>query len=304
MISDFSHILEPGMHRQKLQEYYASICAPCGGLCCAFNSSPVSSEVSLKVNLLDEYLVILAKALALHQRFRVRFVQNMRLLLARFRQAGFEAEEGEMERDPLHSAVQALFDVAVQIEDYNRKTREEGGKPYSHCLFLNPDRGCIMEEYRPYHCITAFRNCFAGLDLHLFINGAIRQATGVSLLAYTSASLAMGRRGVLPMVLIGADRQTRRGMEELFSQRSLPAAGRLSHHQLALLADFITYPFTEMPRELKGVIGEDGFYFMGRVKDPPPVVFVEEIYPGPAPDDFRFGLDYVQCFRVSSVVDG
>lgn len=306
MPEDFSVLFNKNEARARTEAYTGSICSNCGGLCCAYNTSPISHTFSVSVNLDDESIVNLKKALLLHGDFKKRFENSFRLLMEHFHKKGFGRDiplTQDSQKFSVETVVQALWKVDREIDQFNQNLYQsdplnQKGLAYSDCLFLIPGTGCILEEYRPYTCITSFRKCFGALDLNDFVEGNIHQAEEERLLSFLRADLEIDRERFTPVIIIGAGEDFISKVRTVMAEKKTVEIPPLSPYQLTLLADFICLPFLKTPEPLKDFINRDDFYFFGKIKDSPPVTFVRDLTEGPSGDDYGFGMDYVRVFRV------
>lgn len=306
MHPDFSKEFQSNQYRIKTGQYCGKICARCGGMCCAFNTSPISNQFSLPINFEDDNVIVGKKMFHLHEDFRKKFVDNMKKLMAHFEKKGFGkglVKDLEKSGFDYETCMKILWVIEGEITRYNYKVYEKDpyndeGKIYNDCLFLIPGQGCIMEQYRPFTCITAFRKCFPSLDLFNFTLGNVHKITENRLYEYVKANLKINSQGFVPALIIGAPPQLQNALAELFIEVKTSQIDELSIHQLALLADFITYPFRKLHKSLNKALNKEEFYIAKRIKDPPPFTFINRIYEGEKSFDFSFGMDYVQCFEV------
>lgn len=304
---DFSDILKPGEANKAVAEYYARVCSRCGGLCCSFNTSPVMCEFSLAANLEDENIIILKKALILHADFKNRFHKNITASIKYFQRLGIGKKALSLLREKKFSLpviVQIYRLLDRQIKQYNKKVYrvdryDMRGRAYSDCLFLIPGKGCIMEEYRPYTCKTAFRKCFPLLKLSDYVQANTLTAAPGRLYEYIKSCYQIDPEIALPRIIVGAKSELKKKLSRLLKDHKPATFKKLSYYQLAQLADFISFPFMKVPRCMDDLIDYERFYIMGNIKDPPPLILVDEIYPGTQSKDFDFGLDYVQLFKVA-----
>ncbi|MFP4498736.1 MAG: hypothetical protein ACLFQV_11035, partial [Vulcanimicrobiota bacterium] len=169
---------------------------------------------------------------------------------------------------------------------------------YSDCLFLIPGQGCILEEFRPHVCVTAFRNCFKQLQLYDFVDANIFEVNEEDLYKYFRADFEISRKVTRPKIVIGASENFRKKTEKYFPNRGLGHIEELSYYELALLADFIVLPFSTLPGDMQGKINRAEFYLFNKIKDSPPVTFIEKLERGTSNNKFDFGLDYCQLFKI------
>jgi len=305
-MKDFSDILARNESSKKLGEYFAKICGKCGGMCCSYNISPISNYMPLSFVMSDENIIVLRKALILHRDFRKRFFRNLRSSLAYFRKRGFgKGLYNYIKRNKfsLLSIVKAYRRMCRRIDVHNEQvTREDiydlEGRGINDCILLIPGRGCILEEYRPYTCVIAFRKCFRKLDLFDFVKSSILYANEKMLMEYLWHDFRLGEEA-RPKIIIGASNGFKKRVSKFTPEKRPAHFDELSYYQLTRLADFIVLPFHKIPDCMKGLIDIDIFYLMRSVKDPPLLTFVDRLYPGDRDNSFEFGLDYTQLFEIS-----
>ena len=305
-MKDFSELFTSNESSKKLSQYFSSVCGKCKGMCCTYNMSPVDHNYSLKNNLTDDTVIILKKALILSKDYRKRFFTNVSRSLRYFEKKGYGKgllDYVKRNKYSLKTIFKAYRLINEKIERYNEEAEKayaSGGDydPINDCLFLIPGWGCIMEEYRPYTCITAFRKCFKKLDLFDFVESKINDIKNPELLGqYLKEDFRIDEH-TLPKIIIGASHEQKKTILKLIRGKKTTSTGELTYKQLALLADFITFPFMKPPECLKGMINQAVFYIFKKIKDPPPITFVESITPGEKDDSFEFGLDFVQVFKI------
>ncbi len=305
MASDYSDLFKPNESKKRLSQYAWDICNKCGGMCCAYNTSPISHDFSLSANMEDINLIQLKKALALHGDFKKRFQNNIMALLEHFNKKGFGRGMADFVRNhdfSLEAVVQALWKVDREIDNYNRVIIKQApanqkSDIYSDCLLLLPDYGCVLEEYRPYTCKTAFRKCFTHLSLEDYILSNIHRGPAETIYQYLKESLDIDRERTVPVFIISSDQDFTRRVRELYNGLRQTHVPGLTYYQLALLGDFTSLPFIGVPGEIKHLIRRQDYYFQDKVKDPPVMTIIDAVKPGEGGDDYTFGLEYVICFE-------
>jgi len=308
IIRDFSHLFVPDSTKIKIAEYYASVCSRCGGMCCSYNTSPIHAEFSLPTNMMDENIVILKKGLILHKDFRRRFFRNIRKSFFHLETKGFGKgllQYIDKNKFSLKAIVKAYMRVDREINDYNRRMYEKdpldmAGRVISDCFLLIPGKGCVLEEYRPFTCKTAFRKCFAELNLFEYVEANTFRVNEKDLFDYIRADLIIDEDSTLPKIIIGASDLMKENISKLKPDETPAFFRRLSYFQLANLADYVAIPYLKMKACLKDIIKPSisAFFPYEGVKVAPHLVFIDEIYPGDPDNSFDFGLDYAQLFRV------
>ncbi|MCE1246698.1 MAG: hypothetical protein LWY06_08645 [Firmicutes bacterium] len=305
-LPDFSHLFKDNETRIHLRKYYGKVCGRCGGMCCSYNISPVDFRFSLLHNMENDNIIIVRKAMILCRDFKERFIRNVKRSLAAHASKGFGtglANLVEKHGYSLKSIIKAYMIINSEIEAHNNKVLaadkyDSGFQAIRDCFFMIPGYGCIFEEYRPFTCVTAFRKCFRELNLFDFVDAKINEAEAGDLFDFIKHDLMLSIT-VKPTIIINAGSELKEKLFELYPSRKPGYFEKLTYFQLAKLADFITYPFYPQPECLQGLINENIYYFIGRVKDAPPFTFVDTLEKGEPNSNFEFGLDYVRAFRIS-----
>jgi hypothetical protein len=245
------------------------------------------------------------KALILCKDFKQRFIANVRRSLTFLETKGFGKgvlSLVEQHGFTLKAIIKAYMIVHKDIENFNRQVyqQDENDSEYRairDCFFMIPGYGCIFDEYRPFTCVTAFRKCFRDLQLYDFVEAKINEVDADELYRFIRLDLKMSQ-SAKPRIIINADENLKAKLTPLQRDRQPGQFESLTYYQLTRLADFMTYPFYPEPKCLEGLIKESIFYLMGKVKDTPLIVFVDKLEKGELNNDFEFGLDYVQVFRI------
>lgn len=306
-MKDFSRLFQRNETKERLSVYYGSVCAKCGGMCCSYNISPVQYTNTLNANLSDDNMIILKKALLLRKDLRKRFLFNVRRSLTYLEKAGFGKgllDFAERNRFSLKSIVKAYMLVDKKIAAYNRSILKKdpldmNNRAVNECIFLLPGKGCILDDCRPFTCVTAFRKCFKKLTLFDYVEGNTHRGTEEEILAYIRADFRIDQEITKPKIIVGASEDLKKKLTKIYREKKPGYFKTLTFDQLAKLADFVVIPFSRIPACLKGMIDRKIFYFEITVKDPPAIIFVDEITQGEPDDSFDFGLDYVQLFEVT-----
>lgn len=305
-MKDFSHLFVPNEVSLRLSQYYAKVCSRCGGMCCSYNISPINHNVSLDYNMNEDNIMVLRKALILQKDFRIKFFKNVIRSLKYFSKKGFGKGLLKYVRDnkySLRAIVKAYRRINEAIDEHNAAvTRDDlldmGNRSVSDCLFLIPGFGCILGEHRPFTCLTAFRRCFGELELNEYVESRVHRVEDEDeLLDYLREDFRLGEH-TLPRVIIGGAPGFREKVERMATGRKMAEVGALSNFQLAVLCDFITFPFSKPHECIADRIEQKKFYILKKIKDSPVITLADSITAGGGDDSFDFGLDYVEVFEI------
>lgn len=306
-MKDFSHILNPDEAAIKQSQYYAQVCGRCGGMCCTYNISPIDHKFPLSYNLNEDNIVILKKALILNRDFRLKFFRNVIRSLRYFSKKGFGRgllKYVKANKFSLRAIVKAYRKINQQIDAHNKEVTKDDPfdlcyRSFTDCLFLIPGFGCILGEHRPFTCVTAFRKCFSELELFSYVESRVHKVKEeCELLEYLREDYRLGEH-TLPRVIIGASQDFINKASLLTAGKKTACVGDLTYFQLAVLCDFVTFPFSKPVESIKDRIDPDKFYIMKKIKDPPLLTFADSLNMGVSDNSFDFGLDYVEVFEIT-----
>lgn len=203
----------------------------------------------------------------------------------------------------LRSIVKAYRKINERIDAHNAAVIKDdpldmGYRTINDCLFLIPRFGCILGEHRPFTCVTAFRKCFTELELSQYVRSRVHRVNDEEeLLEYIYEDFRLGEH-TLPRVIIGGSPNFREKAASLAAGKKTTSVGDLTYYQLAVLCDFITFPFSKPHESIEDRIDHRKFYLMKKIKDPPLLTFADSLTEGIADNSFDFGLDYVEVFEI------
>lgn len=305
-MKDFSHILNPNETSLKLSQYFAKVCGKCGGMCCSYNISPIDHNFSLSYNLNEDNIVVLRKALILNRDYRMKFFRNVLRSLKYFARKGFGQglpHYVKANKFSLRAIVKAYRIINKRIDAHNAAVLKDDPldmnyRTISDCLFLIPRFGCILGEHRPFTCVTAFRRCFTELELSQYVESRVHRVKDeAELLEYLREDFRLGEH-TLPRVIIGATQDFKKKAALLATGKKTASVGVLTYFQLAVLCDFITFPFSKPHECIEDRIEQNKFYIMKKIKDPPSLTFADSLTLCISDNSFDFGLDYVEVFEI------
>ncbi len=305
-MKDFSHILNPNEASLELSQYFAKVCGKCGGMCCSYNISPIDHNFTLSYNLNEDNMVVLKKALILSKDYRIKFFRNVIQSLKYFEKKGFGKGLPDYVRTnkfSLRAIVKAYRLINKRIDAYNAAILRDDPldmnyKVINDCLFLIPRFGCILGEHRPFTCVTAFRNCFVELELSRYVESRVHKVNDErELLKYLREDFRLGEH-TLPRVIIGGSSDFIKKATLLATGKKTASVGDLTDFQLAVLCDFITFPFSKPHKCIEDRIEQSKFYIMKKIKEPPSLTFADSLTFGVSDNSFNFGLDYVEVFEI------